>query len=73
MRVNMLINDELLKRIDEEAKKYNVNRTAFVTMAVTTYLNQQDMMKKMPETLSAISSILARAEELKKGLPQGQE
>lgn len=73
MRVCMIINDELLKRIDEEAKKYNVNRTAFVTMAVTSYLNQQEITKQMPEMFKSISATLDRLEALKKGLPQGQE
>lgn len=69
MRVNMLFNDDLLKRLDEEAKKYSITRTAFVNMALTAYLNQQELMKKTPEMLETLSQIMSQAMELKKSLP----
>lgn len=52
-RVNMNLPSSLLDIIDSERKKLNLNRTSYITMALSIYLNQQNAM----QTLQAFANL----------------
>lgn len=62
-RVNMNLPAEMVDKIDLERKKLNLNRTSYITMALSMHLNQQDAM----QTLQALAIKMPKAdgEEIK--------
>lgn len=50
-RVNMNLPADLVDIIDRERQKLNLNRTSYITMAMSTYLSQQSAM----QTLQALA------------------
>jgi len=60
MRINLNIPDELVKTIDKKAKSLNLNRTAYVVMTLSKYIQQEDLMETFPEFVR-----MAKAEQLK--------
>lgn len=48
MRLNISINDDLLQKIDEYAKSKYMSRSAFLSMAADTYINQANVMDNLP-------------------------
>ncbi len=57
MRINFNINDELLAKVDAKAKELSVNRTAYISMAVSQKLQSDDMVKALPELYTAMKSL----------------
>lgn len=48
MRLNITINDELVKKIDAFAKSKYMSRSAFLALAADTYINQSNVMDNLP-------------------------
>lgn len=44
MKVNITLDDELLKRVDEYADKTYISRSGLISLAVTQYLNTNEMI-----------------------------
>lgn len=44
MKVNITLDDELMKRIDEYADKNYMSRSGLISLAATQYLNSNEMM-----------------------------
>lgn len=49
MRVNMVIPDDLLEKIDAKAKSLYVSRTAFVITTLAQKLKEDSVLEKMPD------------------------
>lgn len=58
-RVNMNLPAEMVDEIDSERKKLNLNRTSYITMALSMYLNQQNAM----QTLQALAIKMPTVEQ----------
>lgn len=59
-RVNMTFDETLLIRIDDEAKKMGLSRSAFVAVAVNQYLMQIDNVQAVKD----VKSMLDKLEQL---------
>ena len=57
MRINMNMPEELVKKVDERAKELYLSRSAFITRAVSEKLQADDVVKIMPDVLSAITNL----------------
>jgi metal-responsive CopG/Arc/MetJ family transcriptional regulator len=44
MKVNITLDDELLERVDEYADKTYISRSGLISLAVTQYLNTNEMI-----------------------------
>lgn len=62
IRVNMTFDETLLIRIDDEAKKMGLSRSAFVAVAVNQYLMQIDNVQAVKD----VKSMLDKLERLTK-------
>lgn len=45
IRLNMNLDDEIVSKVDEEAKRMGLNRTSAISMMIAQYLNQQEALK----------------------------
>lgn len=51
MRVNLIMPDELVASLDNAAKALNISRTAYICMAVSQKIQQDNMMAALPDML----------------------
>ena len=56
MRVNINLDEELVKKIDEIASKMYVSRSAYIAFAVSQKIQTDKMLDNMPELLQTIKS-----------------
>lgn len=56
-RVNISLEDGILKRLDDEAKRVGISRSAFVAVAINNYFVQQD-------NVAAVNQLAAMLEKL---------
>lgn len=63
MRININIPDELLAQIDSKAKSLFVNRTAWIIMALSEKLKQDDALISLPSVLEAMRSMTSDKNE----------
>ena len=56
MRVNINLDEELVKKIDEVASKMYVSRSAYIAFAVSQKIQTDKMLDNMPELLQTIKS-----------------
>lgn len=56
-RVNLVMNPDIVKQIDIEADKLCISRSAYINMAVTTYLAQQQALKDLPVLVDALRKV----------------
>lgn len=49
MKVNVSLDDELMKRIDNYADENYMSRSGFISIACTQFLNTQDALKAVKE------------------------
>lgn len=54
MRVNINLDEELLKQVDEEAKKMFVSRSSYIAFAVAQKINNDKMMSNLPEIVKTM-------------------
>lgn len=57
MRINMLIPDDLLKQIDEKAKKLHMSRTAFIISATMRQMQQDELLYNLPELMARLERL----------------
>lgn len=51
MRINISIDEGLLRKVDEAANKMHVSRSAYIAFAVSQKIQADEMLKNMPELL----------------------
>lgn len=51
MRINISMNDDLCKEVDAYCKQYFISRSAFISMAVRSKLQSEQLIEQLP-TLS---------------------
>ena len=47
-KINITINDDLLAQIDEKAKEQCLSRSAYITSALVTKLQSDELLKNLP-------------------------
>lgn len=57
IKVNITLDEELMRRIDEYAEDNYLNRSSLVSLAVTQYLNAADVSKAIKEMAFAMRKI----------------
>ena len=64
MRVNINMNEELVSRIDEIAKKMYISRSAYIAMAVTSKLQQDSILDNMPSIITTMQEMNRKMKEI---------
>lgn len=72
MRVNMLIADELVKKVDKEANNLCVTRTSYINMALAQHFATKETAQNMPAVLADLKEIMTQMNELKNALPESK-
>lgn len=49
MRVNLVMNDDLVAKLDEAASLLNISRSAYICMAVSQKIQQDNAMAALPD------------------------
>lgn len=57
LRANMSFDENLLNRVDEEAKKMGLSRSAFVAVALNQYFVQLDNVKAVKDMKSMMDKL----------------
>ena len=57
MKVQISVDDELMKRVDTFADENYMSRSTLFTIAVTQYVNQQDVTKAIKDMAIAMNKI----------------
>ena len=57
MKVQISVDDELMKRVDTFADENYMSRSTLFTIAVTQYVNQQDVTKAIKDMAVAMKKI----------------
>jgi uncharacterized protein (DUF302 family) len=63
--MSVSISDDVYARLKEHSKKTGANVSSLVSISVSTYLDQQEMIKMMPEMLVALGKIEGEKSNLK--------
>ena len=58
MRINITMNDKLVKEIDKAAKEMYVSRSAFLALAAAKMIKEDKMVEIMPELIDAVRMIV---------------
>lgn len=70
MRINITLNEELVKKIDEVASNLFVTRSAYIAFAVSQKLQADEAIANMPKMLNAMNEAImlekSKKNELKK-------
>lgn len=66
MRVNINMDEELVKKVDEVAKKMHVSRSSYIAFAVSQKIQTDETLANMPKLLDTY-------QELKKNDPNKGE
>ncbi len=56
MRINITMNEELVKKIDEVASKMYVSRSAYIAFAVSQKIQADKMVDNLPELAQTMKS-----------------
>lgn len=57
MKVNVTLDDELMQRVDNYADRNYMSRSGLISLAVTQYLNQQEVIFAIKDVSLAIRKI----------------
>lgn len=55
MRVNLLMPDELVAKLDERAKSLNISRSAYINICVSRQLDVDEMSRNVPALIEALN------------------
>lgn len=58
MRVNININEDLLRKVDEAADKLSISRSAYISAAVSQKLSQEQALESIPQLMDAVNALL---------------
>lgn len=64
MRVNYVCPDELLQKVDAKCKELSITRTAYINMAVTQKLQQDEMLKNMPALIETFNRAIEESKRV---------
>lgn len=68
MKINITLNKDLVEKIDAEASKNYVTRSAYIAFAVSQKIQADNMLDNMPELVQALKSAM----ELERASQEGQ-
>ena len=68
MKINITLDKELIEKIDAEASKKYVSRSAYIAFAVSQKIQADNMLDNMPELMQTIRA----AVELERANQEGQ-
>lgn len=54
MRININMNEELVKKIDEAAKQLHISRSAYISISVSLKMQQDKAFAQMPELINLV-------------------
>ena len=54
MRININLDEELIKKIDEEAKKKYISRSSYIAFAVSQKIQNDKFIESMPELIKTV-------------------
>lgn len=57
MRLNISMEKELLKKVDEAATKMHVSRSAYIAFAVSQKIQFDEVLSNMPELVKILQTI----------------
>jgi len=57
MRINISMDEDLVKKVDEAANRMHVSRSAYIAFAVSQKLQADEMLNNMPEVLNLLRQI----------------
>ena len=60
IRINIQITDSLLEKVDEYSENLNLSRSSFISMALSKYMQQEQLLEILPEMMK-----MAKEERLK--------
>ena len=60
IRINIQITDSLLEKVDEYAENLNLSRSAFVSMAISKYIQQEQLLEMFPEFVKMVKAEQAK-------------
>lgn len=60
IRINIQITDSLLEKVDEYAENLNLSRSAYVSMALSKYMQQEQMLDILPEMMKLVKAEQAK-------------
>lgn len=55
MRVNINMDEELVKKVDEVAKKMYVSRSSYIAFAVSQKIQADEVLANMPKMIDAMN------------------
>ncbi len=64
MRINISMDESLVKKIDEAANKMHVSRSAYIAIAASQKMQADEMLNNMPEILRLLQ-VIKEVEEKK--------
>ena len=68
MRINITMDEELVKKIDEIASKMYVSRSAYIAFAVSQKIQADKMVDNLPELAQTMKSVV-ELEQAKQNRP----
>lgn len=57
MRLNISMDEELVRKVDEVATKMHVSRSAYIAFAVSQKMQADEMIGNMPEILKVLQAM----------------
>ena len=63
MRINISLNEDLLKQIDVQAKKMNVSRSAYISNACSQKMQSDNFMNYLPGLVKAMNKAIELGEK----------
>jgi len=57
MRLNINMDEDLIRKVDEAAKKMHVSRSAYIAFAVSQKIQFDEMLSNVPELLKLLQTI----------------
>ena len=62
-RVNITLPEDLIKQLDIAADAINLNRSAYIAVAVSQKIQQDEMMRQLPYLMHKLQADEAEAEQ----------
>ena len=63
MRLNISMDENLVKKVDEAANKMHVSRSAYIAFAVSQKMQADEVLNNMPEVLNLLRQIRENREK----------
>lgn len=54
MRINISMNEDLVKKIDELAEQMHISRSAYISVSVFQKMQQDEAISNMPKVIEAV-------------------